>query len=153
MLFRRRDSLKIPHGSCIFKAVLGRPLWAVVLQQFHNISQQRILPRHHSALQHAARSIQDGDSQCAHYLVWQPLTVHFQPVVSTDFKPISHAHPLPFRPSPREQQAKALVANIPMSVNLRGLSFGRSVTVSDVLTPTIRRAPYNKNGLSNISKS
>jgi hypothetical protein len=44
-----------------------------------------------------------------------------------------------------------MAARIPITVDLRGLSFGRNTTVSNVLTPKVRRAPYNENGESNLN--
>ncbi|KAF3054109.1 hypothetical protein E8E11_011717 [Didymella keratinophila] len=57
----------------------------------------------------------------------------------------SHAHPLPCQPTPREHQIRAMVARIPITVDLRGLMFGRHSSVSAVLTPKVRRGPYNEN--------
>ncbi|KAF1363736.1 hypothetical protein EJ07DRAFT_152512 [Lizonia empirigonia] len=59
----------------------------------------------------------------------------------------SHAHPLPTRLSPQaleEQRIRALIARQTINVNLCGLSCEHAVTVSDILTPKIRRSPFNE---------
>ncbi|KAF9691225.1 hypothetical protein EKO04_010627 [Ascochyta lentis] len=60
---------------------------------------------------------------------------------------LNHAHPSPTQSSLRaleERRIQALVAHQSINVDLRGLSCEHAVTVSDLLTPKIRRSPFNE---------
>lgn len=81
-----------------------------------------------------------------------PISAHCytQPRLNSDFSTISHAHPLSTQSSPsttREQRVRALIARQPIHVSLHGLSCERAATVSDILTPKIRRSPFNGEGM------
>ena len=47
----------------------------------------------------------------------------------------------------REQRVRALIARQSIQVSLHGLSCERAATVSDILTPKIRRSPFNGEGM------
>ncbi|KAF2626735.1 hypothetical protein BU25DRAFT_459416 [Macroventuria anomochaeta] len=71
---------------------------------------------------------------------------YIQPILNIGFDTSSHAHPLPVRPSPQaleEQRVRTLIAHQSLAVNLHGLPYERAATVSDILTPRIRRSPFH----------
>ncbi|KAJ4316256.1 hypothetical protein N0V94_005535 [Neodidymelliopsis sp. IMI 364377] len=59
----------------------------------------------------------------------------------------SHAHPSSIQgssSSPEEHRLRRLIDRQIINVNLRGLLWNDAATVSDVLTPEIRRSPFNE---------
>lgn len=66
---------------------------------------------------------------------------------SPDCSAASHAHPLPTQPSPsalKEKHIRALIARQTINVALRGLHCEHATTAPDILTPKIRRSPFNR---------